>query len=103
MLGYSTGKSSTLSEKQRREILDIAFTARLPVVNNEEYTKSWGPPRSKQRLEKIAEAITTFTRIQGSRPGWEQAVEERRDDYTWLRKTYGHIVGEGFRWPQSYS
>ena len=102
VLGYSTGNSSTLSEKQRREILDIAFTAKLPTVNSREYTEKWGGPRTRQRVLRIAETIAYLLKMGRNRRGCETAVEEWQDDYQWLRNEYGSQVGV-YHWPSSYS
>lgn len=97
-LGYSVGKSG-LDEKDRREVLRHVFNSQLPKVVSISYTEEWGSPKSRERLQKMANSIATFCRNEKrkSKPS-RLAISDWEDDLAWLRKTFysGRFM---FQWP----
>jgi hypothetical protein len=96
--GYTVGKSG-LSDDGRREVLKYVFDSRLPTIFSASYTEGWGAPRSKERLQKMANSIATFCRNEKrkSKPSL-LAIEDWEGDLDWLRKTF-YSGRFRFQWP----
>jgi hypothetical protein len=97
-VGYTVGKSG-LPDEGRREVLRHVFDSRLPTVVSVSYTEEWGAPRSKERLQKMANSIATFCRNEKrkSKPSL-LAIEDWEGDLDWLRKTL-YSGRFKFQWP----
>jgi hypothetical protein len=96
--GYTVGKSG-LDERERREVLRYVYSSQLPVVVSVSYMEEWGKPKSKERLQKMANSVATFCRNEKrkSRPSL-LAISDWEDDLQWLHKTFysGRFM---FQWP----
>jgi len=100
-MGYSVGKSSTLSDRGRRMILRDVFTSEnLPQVNSLQYMAEWGASGSSgERLEKLANSLASFSRAQKRKNDPSYISIGRWDsDLEWLNKTF-YKVGFSFEWP----
>src|SRR5205814_877233 len=60
-MGYHVGQYGVIAS-HRQDILDYVFHEQLPRVNNGEYMRSWGTPKSSSRLRKMAESLAAFAR-----------------------------------------
>jgi hypothetical protein len=100
VLGYRVGKTSGLSEDERRCILDYAFANRLPPIESPAYMAEWGPPRTPDRLRRIAEHLAqTFKMFRSKSPTvYSVALGQWRDDLVYLRRTY-YERKFGWIWP----
>lgn len=103
-LGYSVGKSSRLSDNDRRNLLSrIYLTPLVPsLVFSKEYIDEWGEPGSSRRLYKIARSIAAFCNDALRRSRWQDmsvAISHWQEDLAWLKSEYydGCFV---FRWPE---
>jgi hypothetical protein len=88
--GYCVGVSSPLSSNQRRAILAQVFAAQFPTLVPQHIRESWGPPRSPQRLSKMAHAIAYQARNAKGRTNadLEEAIDAWESDLEFLRRKY---------------
>ena len=101
-MGYRVGKTSTLTTVERRAILDNVFKNEIRIGGlSPHYIAEWGQPRSRQRLEKIANSIAAFSRNAQKRrnPSMSQAVADWEDDLQYLWQRYYVPLGFQFQWP----
>lgn len=98
-LGYHVGQNGVRVES-RRQILDLAYSGRLPNVQDVKYTASWGMPNSGKRLQKMAESIAAFCRNHKRRDPFAPAVLEWEQDLDYLKQKY-YIGKYGFVWPKT--
>ena len=100
ILGYRVGKTSGLSEKQRRRILDYAFANPLPPIESPAYMAEWGPPRTPNRLRRMAEHLAQIYKMFRSKSPTQYAValSHWRDDLAYLKRTY-YERRFGWSWP----
>jgi hypothetical protein len=89
-----------LPESQRRQILDTIFIHSLSFVNDTNYLREWGEPKTKERLKKLADCIAAFTRNAKRRnaDSYSKAIQDWEADLAYLKRTYydGH-----FQWPRT--
>ena len=100
-MGYRVGKTRGLPLNERREILEEIFGYNLPSADfSGQYMKEWGEPKSKERLEKMANSLASFCR-NAKRRNNDVAVSNYEEDLEWLRENFykGRFM---FRWPQTY-
>lgn len=99
--GYRVGASG-LPENQRRQILDRIFLQSLSVVNDSNYLREWGEPRTARRLQKLAESIAAFTRNAKRRRtnSFTQAIQDWESDLAYLKRTY-YAGNFHFQWPRT--
>lgn len=88
--GYHVGETRGLIMPVRHGILDYVFQGRLPQVNDEAYTRSWGEPRSSHRLRKLSTTIAYLARnaIARSNPNLQTAISEWEADLQYLKRMY---------------
>jgi hypothetical protein len=103
LMGYRVGITSPHSEEERRAILDELFGSRnLPFDDDASpiYRSTWGPPKSAQRLYRMAIHIKFLV---DSPVGNDHrnlvAREDWLNDLTWLKKTYFDCIAHAFKWP----
>jgi hypothetical protein len=100
-LGYHVGFSSDLDAHGRRQILRRCFTGDLPHVHSDKYMKSWGTPRTRGRLRRMANTIHWLLlgeRGRLERANMSRAIDHRTADLDWMK----HELYEdwmAFRWP----
>lgn len=100
-LGYRVGKKGKPWD-QRRELLDRAYSAPLPFINNSEYLAQWGAARTCRRLQKLAESLAAFARNAKQRS--ERPVEAISDwefDLAYLKAHYYRGSVCEFLWPST--
>jgi hypothetical protein len=98
-LGHCVGESG-LPTHSRQEVLEHAFTSKLPQINSTAYMKGWGSPRSKERLLKLANSLAAFSRLQ-KRRGNAIAASDYDEDLAWLRRRF-YSGRFSFKWPSTY-
>lgn len=96
-LGYKVGKTAGLPEEERRRILDYAFANRLPPIESPAYMAEWGPPRTPDRLRRMAEHLAqTYKMFRSRSPTtFAVALEHWKADLAYLKRTY---YEQRFRW-----
>jgi hypothetical protein len=96
--GYTVGRNG-LEDDQRQEVLTHVFSSSLSSSLPIEYLREWGNPKSKERLQKMANSIAAFCRNEKrkSNPS-ELAITDWESDLAWSKKTFysGRFT---FRWP----
>jgi hypothetical protein len=103
--GYHVGVTEGLVKPARERILRYVFNGRLPLVNDEEYTRSWGEPGSAKRLKKLFTTRRNFARNAQARgnPNYADAISEWEADLRYLRRLYFRPYGNdehGWEWPE---
>lgn len=101
-MGYRVGKTKGLPSAKRREILEKAFNFRLPNTNlPRSYIEEWGNPKSKERLQKMANSLAAFCRRE-RKQNHDVAASDYEEDLKWLHDTFyrGRFK---FQWPQTYT
>lgn len=97
-MGYRVGKRG-LPASKRQAILSTVFNSALRTINSAEYMRSWGAPKSRERLKMMAESIAWWCRGH-KRKGNSLAASHYEEDLAWLRRTY-HTGRFRFRWPDT--
>lgn len=99
-MGYHVGRTSSLTNLARRQLLDGVYLKILPKVNNVDYMLQWGAPNTNLRLRKMAESIATFTCNAKRRQsiGMNDAISDWEDDLEYLRVNY-YVGKYDFEWP----
>lgn len=102
-MGYHVGHISTLTEGQRRRILDYVFLGPLPMVNGPDHMRSWGRPRTSTRLREIARSLARFARNAKQQPigDWGKAISEWENDIAYLKTRYYERRARNWRWPST--
>ena len=102
--GYAVGKKSELTPLQRRAVLNFVFLEDdLSDLEDAEYARQWGRPRSTKRLQKMAESLSAFARTARNRDDeadFSVAIAHWESDLTYLQETFGPRV-RPFSWPSS--
>ena len=101
-MGYRAGKTAGVPQSVRRGILRQVFKGEsLPLVNNAKYMREWGGPKSRTRLLKLANTLSSFCQNEKRRPRppWV-AIEEREADLAWA-KTEFYKGRFDFTWPST--
>ena len=103
LMGYRVGITSPHSEEERRAILNEIFgSINLPFDDDASptYRSTWGPPKSAQRLYRMAIHIKFLV---DSRAGNDYRRPATREDWindlAWLKKTYFDSNAHAFKWP----
>ncbi len=105
LMDYRVGTASPHSEEERRAILDDLFgSTNLPFDDDASptYRSSWGPPKSAQRLYRMAIHIKFL--VDGPVGNDYRRPVPREDwlnDLAWLRKTYFDSNAHAFKWPDT--
>ncbi len=104
MLGYQVGTTSDLCEDERRALLAVCYEARDLEFSKDstgEYIAAWGPPKSRQRLYRIAMHLKSLADgMVGRDPRKPQARADWVSDLAWLKKKYFGCLKETFYWPE---
>ena len=102
-MGYHVGHISTLTEGQRRRILDYVFLGPLPMVNGPDHMRSWGRPRTSTRLRTIARSLAKFARNARQQPigDWGKAITEWENDLAYLKTKYFDRRARDWKWPKT--
>jgi len=104
-MGYRVGKVSALTAERRHRILAYVLLGDLPQVNDRQYMRTWGRPKSAFRLRKLSNALAAFARNARRKDsnsfgraiaGWEQ-------DLTYLKKRYYDCRRREWKWPETRS
>lgn len=99
-LGYRVGLTNGATPFARRKILDAAFLAVLPPINEPSYVRDWGKEGTAGRLRRLAYEIARFAQ-NGKRKrsaDMSSAVADWEADLRYLYREY--YVGKfGFGWP----
>jgi hypothetical protein len=98
--GYRVGKVQGKPQDERRRILNFVFLEDdLRDVADQSYARSWGPPKSSNRLQKLCETLAAFIRNAKRNPvDMDQAIADWQDDLGYLRATFYDRWGD-FPWP----
>ena len=102
LLGYHVGASSSLSAKERRQILDECFKRgklEFSAESSEAYRNKWGRASSAQRLYRMAVHLKWLVDTQGKDYRKEVARDEWLRDLAWLRENHYEKVKHRFEWP----
>lgn len=87
-VGYTVGVDG-LPAAERRKILDRVFSRPLPNVHSKSYMQEWGEPNSALRLQKLANALSSFARLaKRKKPKRTAAISDWESDLRWLKKKY---------------
>ena len=98
-MGYRVGQQG-ISPTDRHDILDYVYSKQIPRVNSAEYMNSWGDPRTRPRLQKLAESLAAFTR-NAKRvvfADMTEAIWDWENDLEYLKTTY-YEGRYDFTWP----
>lgn len=99
-LGYRVGLTNGATPFTRHKILDAAFLAVLPPINEPSYVRDWGKEGTAGRLRRLAYEIARFAQ-NGKRKrsaDMSSAVADWEADLRYLYREY--YVGKfGFGWP----
>lgn len=90
-MGYKVGKDG-LPTASRREILQQVLRVELVAASGdaESYIREWGSPGSNQRVVKMYNAVTAFSRnAQRRNADYSEAIADWESDLDWLESTYG--------------
>jgi len=100
-LGYGVGAKG-VSRSERRQILRNVFTKSVPNVLSLDHMAEWGKPNTRTRLQKLANSIASFAKIQKRKecPS-DEAIKNWEDDLAWLKETFYHAKFT-FSWPSTY-
>jgi hypothetical protein len=98
--GYRVGKKRGKSVPERRRILNYIFLEDdLRDVTDSEYARSWGRPKSSDRLQKLCETLAAFIRNAKRHPfDMAKAIADWEHDLEYLRATFYERWGQ-FPWP----
>lgn len=105
-MGYQVGKSSPLSEYQRRVILRRTYENNLPQIQNTAYMLEWNVPRTPWRLQKIANCLASFAvnhMRHRNADSFKQAITDWIDDLAWLKENFYDGIYDHprkFDWPE---
>ncbi|CAD7519597.1 hypothetical protein [Aeromonas hydrophila] len=99
-VGYRVGDKG-LFKNQRQKILSEVYNSELPLVESQLYMNEWGPPKSSQRLYKVAYTIASLVRNakRKTKADMRRAVSDWEDDLSWLRSKY--YVDMMWDWPST--
>lgn len=102
-MGYRVGKDATLTPERRHRILDYVIGGALPQVNDRQYMRTWGRPRSAARLRKLANVLATFARNARRKQGknYSQAIAEWEADLAYLKKRHYSRRSRDWKWPKT--
>lgn len=102
-MGYRVGKVSTLTSERRRKILEYVFLGELPQVNDRQYMRTWGKPRTAARLRKLANAVAAFARNarKKRKKNMGQAIAEWEADLAYLKKRFYARRRRDWKWPET--
>jgi hypothetical protein len=107
-MDYHVGKTKALPASTRRNHLCAAFlAAQLPLADfhsgvspakQREYMASWGQPRSRTRLRRMAWHLAMLVTARARLPNYEIAVKEWQADLAWMKREYYSTLMR-FQWP----
>jgi len=104
-MGYHVGKTSDLTQAERREILDEVIAAALRAASppDEYYLGQWGDPRTPDRLRKTANCIASFVRLRklDTTKDNSVAIGDWEEDLRYLKSQYYGSLGSRFVWPDT--
>jgi len=98
LMGYHVGKTSALTERERRAILKRAFSGPLKIVPNEEYMAEWGYQSTERRLWRMAHHVALLASTQGR--GKKIAGSHWAQDLRWMKKNLFEPWMK-FKWPDT--
>ena len=97
-MGYRVGAKGRDRQK-RRDVLTRAFTADLfEIPGTLSFGEEWGPPKSANRLFKIAQRISMNVDPLSAGGRRQEAVSHWLEDLAWLRTEY-YQDNYTFQWP----
>jgi hypothetical protein len=101
-MGYRVGHNG-VPASHRRDILDYIYHETVPRVHSAEYMRSWGIPKSRDRLKKMADSIAAFTRNARRNlfADMSAAIDDWEADLVYLKRTY-YDRKYDFRWPPTH-
>jgi len=104
-IGYRVGVTAGLSSLKRHELLKDVFNGVYDShsdwdVESAEYMATWGQPKTRRRLCRMAYHIAAQIANKKRRKNHEQAVEEWRNDLDWMRKNL-YKKSFKFEWPST--
>jgi hypothetical protein len=102
-VGYRVGVTAGLSTVKRHELLRDVFNGLYDEhpnwhVESDEYMSTWGQPRTRRRLCRMAYHIASQIANKKRRKNHERAVDEWRNDLDWIRKNL-YQKSFKFAWP----
>jgi DNA primase catalytic subunit len=102
-MGYRVGNASTLTSERRRRILEYVFLGELPQVNDRQYMRTWGKPRTAARLRKLANAVAAFARNarRKRKKNMNQAIADWEADLDYLKKQFYDRRSRDWHWPET--
>ena len=99
--GYKVGKTSDLTEQQRREIIYFTWYATIPSIIPSAYANEWGQPGTYKRFAKIVSHISMLASLRASQKNLEVAVAHWTADAKWFESGYRGLAHQykqfGFR------
>lgn len=101
-MGYKVGNTDGELPNIRERILSHVFTGPLPPIFPKRYLDEWGNPSTARRLQKMAEAIASFTRSAKRRHDarMQAAIKDGEKDLEYLYYEY-YVSKFHFAWPES--
>ncbi len=97
-IGYRVGVTRGLAEKDRRKLLAMAYTEKIPPVGDDAYMKEWGHPNHSKRLWRIAHHIKREAEKRKSIDSMRHACRDWKSDSEWLKKQF-YTKRMRFKWP----
>ena len=90
LLGYKSGNYSNLDDKDRRDILDAAYTKSIPKeILASEGIEDWGEENFGIRLKMIANSIALIVRSEKMHKyDYSLSIAQRESDLAYLKKKY---------------
>ncbi len=93
-MGYHVGNTHGQPQRLRQAILSEIYEGDLPPVSSNEYLRQWGPPRTRQRFNKLVGTLIGLAKRESQSNGRNlvRAVCERVQDIIFLTQKYRHPV-----------
>ena len=90
--GYRVGKTSNLTEQQRREVIYFTWYAQIPSIIPKKYAYEWGNPGSYKRFSKLISHLSMLATQRASRTNYEVAVSHWTSDFKWFETKYSDLA-----------
>ncbi|MCO5353278.1 MAG: hypothetical protein M9913_20750 [Bryobacteraceae bacterium] len=99
--GYRVGKTNGMPQNERLRFLTYFFESKLPPEVVERCGDDYGPPKSSQRLRKMATVMAANCRNfkRNDADKFRAAIEDWESDLFYLRSHY--YQNSGFEWPNT--
>lgn len=95
--GYRVGLKG-VDWQLRRMMLKRIYETELSLPLSAHYLAEWGRPKTRTRLQKLANTIATLTRNMKRRNDTAPSIDDWESDLAFLKQSY-YIGRYSFRWP----